>query len=99
MSSESERLMLLSACSKVAKERLTSTGGKFMLSRSCLEGPPSLSATIDCHLAVLEAVASRSVKAAIEATDAGMDFVDYMFDVMEREIDPALLDCSVLPVF
>ncbi len=69
-----------------------------MLSRSCLEGPPSLSATIDCHLAVLEAVASRNAKVAIEATDAGMGFVDHMFDVMEREIDSAPLDCIVLPL-
>jgi DNA-binding GntR family transcriptional regulator len=69
------------------------------LHHSCVDGPPSLSATVDCHLAVLEAVASRDVAAAIEATDALMCVVDRMFDAMELEIDPALLDCSVLPLF
>ena len=70
-----------------------------MLSHSCLDGPPSLSATIDRHLAVLEAGASRNVSAAIEATDARMRFDDHMFDVMKREIDPARLGGSVLPLF
>ena len=27
--------------------------------------------------------------------DELIDFVDSMFDVLEREIDPALLDCSL----
>jgi hypothetical protein len=29
------------------------------------------------------------------ASDALTDFVDHMFDAMEREIDPALLDCGL----
>jgi hypothetical protein len=32
------------------------------------------------------------------ASDALIDFVDRMFDVMEREIDPSLLDCSLEPL-
>jgi hypothetical protein len=34
----------------------------------------------------------------VAASDALIDFVDSMFDVMEREIDPALLDCSLAPL-
>jgi DNA-binding GntR family transcriptional regulator len=51
--------------------------------------------TIDCHLAVLDAIGSRRIDAAIVAADALTDFVDQMFDAMEREIDPALLDCGL----
>jgi DNA-binding GntR family transcriptional regulator len=50
--------------------------------------------TIDCHLAVLDAIASRRTDAAASASDALTDFVDHMFDAMERQLDPALLDCT-----
>jgi DNA-binding GntR family transcriptional regulator len=63
-----------------------------------LQGAPSLQTTIDCHLAVLEAVANRHIDRAIDASDQLIAFVDSMFDVMEREIDPALLDCSIEPI-
>jgi DNA-binding GntR family transcriptional regulator len=62
---------------------------------SQVKGGASLHTTIDCHLAVLNAVANRDVEPAMAASDALMDFVDSMFDVMERDIDPALLDCSL----
>ena len=55
----------------------------------------SLLKTIDAHLVLLDAVANRHVDAAIAASDELIDFVDSMFDVLEREIDPALLDCSL----
>jgi len=55
----------------------------------------SLVRTVDVHLALLEAVANRHVEAAIAASDQLVDFVDSMFDVLEREIDPSLLDCSL----
>ncbi|HEY2925960.1 GntR family transcriptional regulator [Piscinibacter sp.] len=55
----------------------------------------SLLKTIDAHLTLLDAVANRHVDAAIAASDELIDFVDSMFDVLEREIDPALLDCSL----
>jgi DNA-binding GntR family transcriptional regulator len=55
----------------------------------------SFDPTIDCHLAVLDAIASRRTDAAMAASDALTDFVDHMFDAMEREIDPALLDCGL----
>ncbi|HLZ65840.1 MAG TPA: GntR family transcriptional regulator [Aliidongia sp.] len=58
----------------------------------------SLQTTIDCHLAVLEAVANRHIERAIDASDKLIAFVDSMFDVMEREIDPSLLDCSIQPI-
>jgi DNA-binding GntR family transcriptional regulator len=60
-----------------------------------VRGGASLHMTIDCHLAVLNAVANRHIEQAMAASDALIDFVDTMFDVMEREIDPALLDCSL----
>jgi DNA-binding GntR family transcriptional regulator len=63
-----------------------------------IKGNASLHATIDCHLAVLDAVANRHLDAAVAASDKLIDFVDSMFDVMEREIDPALLDCSLEPL-
>ncbi len=56
----------------------------------------ALGRTIDVHLALLDAVANRHADAAITATDQLVDFVDSMFDVLEREIDPALLDCSLV---
>lgn len=55
----------------------------------------SLLKTIDVHLALLDAVANRHVDAAIAASDELIDFVDSMFDLLERELDPALLDCSL----
>ena len=45
-----------------------------------------------------EAVVSRHADEAVAASDRLIDFVDSMFDVMERDIDPSLLDCSFQPV-
>ena len=53
-----------------------------------------LQASIDGHIAVLDAVADGNVDMAISASDDLMDFVDDMFDVLEREIAPHLLDCT-----
>lgn len=55
----------------------------------------SLRRTVEVHLVLLDAVAHRHVDAAIAASDELIDFVDSMFDVLEREIDPGLLDCSL----
>ena len=63
-----------------------------------LKANASLLTTVDCHLAILNAVANRHIDAAMAASDALIDFVDSMFEVMEREIDPALLDCSLEPL-
>jgi DNA-binding GntR family transcriptional regulator len=63
-----------------------------------IKGEASLYSTIDCHLAVLNAVANRHIDEAVAASDRLIDFVDSMFDAMEREIDPALLDCSLEPL-
>ena len=63
-----------------------------------IKGDESLKTTIDCHLAVLNGVANRHINEAAAASDALIDFVDSMFDVMEREIDPSLLDCSLEPL-
>jgi DNA-binding GntR family transcriptional regulator len=60
-----------------------------------VKGDNSIHTTIDCHLAVLDAVANRRVDKAIAASDSLIDLVDSMFDVLEREIDPSLLDSSL----
>jgi hypothetical protein len=41
-------------------------------------------------------VASGNVQAAIAASDRLMDFMESMFDVLEREVDPQLLDDSLV---
>lgn len=58
----------------------------------------SLTATIDHHLAVLNAVATRNAERAVAASDALIGFVEAMFDEMETRIDPSLLDCSIEPL-
>ena len=60
-----------------------------------VERVPNLQRTIDCHVLLLDAVANRHVNKAIAASDELVDFVDTMFDVLEQEVDPGLLDCSV----
>ena len=48
--------------------------------------------------AILNDVANLHVDEAVAASDRLIDFVDGMFDAMEREVDPALLDCSLEPL-
>lgn len=60
--------------------------------------PRPLHRTIDSHLAVVEAVANRDAARAVAASDALIDFADSMFDVLEREVDPSLLDCGLEPL-
>ncbi|MDM0078781.1 GntR family transcriptional regulator [Variovorax sp. J2P1-59] len=55
----------------------------------------NLNDTVDGHVAVIEAVADGQVDKAIAASDHLMDFVEGMFDVLEREVSPTLLDCSL----
>jgi DNA-binding GntR family transcriptional regulator len=57
----------------------------------------ALQASINGHMAVLEAVASNQVKQAVRATDALMNFVDDMFDTLEQQLRPEQLDCNVTP--
>lgn len=63
-----------------------------------LPGHTDLSGTIDSHLAILNAVATRRVDRAVEASNALIDFMDQMFEEMETGIDPGLLDCSIEPL-
>jgi DNA-binding GntR family transcriptional regulator len=65
---------------------------------SYMEEKTNLDGTIDHHLAVLNAVATRNAERAVAASDALIAFVDGMFDEMEARIDPSLLDCSVEPL-
>jgi DNA-binding GntR family transcriptional regulator len=61
-------------------------------------GHTDLQGTLDGHVAVIDAVASGNVQAAINASDRLIDFVEKMFDVLEREVSPAVLDCSLGPL-
>lgn len=63
-----------------------------------LAGAADLGGTVDHHLAVLNAIANRHVEKAVSASDALMDFVGAMFDRLEQEIDPSLLDSSIEPL-
>lgn len=65
------------------------------LYHSLLAPGDGMAQTIDVHLALLDAVVHCDVERAIAASDALIDYVDRMFDPLEREIDPALLDCSL----
>lgn len=62
---------------------------------SRVSGHANITETIDTHLSVLDAVVKRDAESAIHCSDVLIDFVDGMFDVLERELDPALLDCSL----
>lgn len=63
-----------------------------------MPGQADLDGTVDCHLAILNAVANRHIEKAVAASDALMAFVDGMFDAMENDIDPNLLDSSIEPL-
>jgi DNA-binding GntR family transcriptional regulator len=63
-----------------------------------MPGQADLSGTIDRHIAILDAFASRRVDRAVAATDALIDFMHAMFEGMESGIDPRLLDCSIEPL-
>lgn len=54
-----------------------------------------LGKTLECHLAVLEAVAARDAGEAERASDRLIAFCDGMFDVLGRGVDPALFDCNL----
>ncbi len=54
-----------------------------------------LGRTVECHLAILEAVADKRVRDAVAAADQLVSFSDSMFDVLGRGIDPTLFDCNL----
>ncbi|WP_429932893.1 GntR family transcriptional regulator [Agrobacterium vitis] len=58
-------------------------------------GADSLAGSIQSHIAVLEAISKRNVALAVQASDDLIDYVDRMFDTMERDIDPSILDSSL----
>ena len=63
-----------------------------------MPGRTDLTETVDHHLAVLDAVANRYADKAVAASDGLIDFVERMFEAMETEIDPSLLDSSMEPL-
>ena len=65
---------------------------------SVIQSRQDLAETVDCHLALLSAIAKRSVERAEAASDDLIRFVESMFDAMESGIDPSLLDCSIEPL-
>lgn len=54
-----------------------------------------LGRTVASHLDIIDAVVAGQVKEAVAASDRLIAFSDSMFGVIEREIDPALLDCNL----
>lgn len=58
-------------------------------------GHSDLRDTVQGHIAVIDAVADGKVDDAIAASDQLMDFVDSMFETLERDIAPSLLDCTL----
>ncbi|MCT7377939.1 GntR family transcriptional regulator [Chelativorans salis] len=61
-------------------------------------GHSNISETIDAHLSVLDAVVNRDAERAVLSSDSLIDFVDSMFDVVERDVDPEFLDCTLEPI-
>ena len=59
-----------------------------------LGGAAGLAKTIDCHLALLNAVVDRNAKSAKSSSDALIDFAQSMFDSLEGNIEPGLLDAG-----
>lgn len=58
-------------------------------------GDSSLASTVESHITLLDAIAQRNVPKAVAASDSLIAFVDSMFDAIEREIDPSVLDSSL----
>lgn len=54
--------------------------------------------SIDVHLSILDAIATRHAEAAVAASDELVHVVEVMFDQLERDIDPSILDCSIEPL-
>jgi DNA-binding GntR family transcriptional regulator len=54
-----------------------------------------LGRTITCHLAILDAVAAGDATQAVSASEQLIAFNTVMLDVIEADIDPALLDCNL----
>jgi len=51
--------------------------------------------TVECHLAVLDAVAAGRAREAVAAADDLVDFSGSMFDALGQGTDPALFDCNL----
>lgn len=57
-----------------------------------------LGRTVVSHLAILDAVASGDVAAAVAASAQLVAFNTTMLEVIEADIDPVLLDCNLTPL-
>jgi DNA-binding GntR family transcriptional regulator len=56
---------------------------------------PDLGQSVMLHVELLDAIANHRVDGALAVLDELVAFVDSMFDVLERDIDASLLDCSL----
>jgi DNA-binding GntR family transcriptional regulator len=65
------------------------TGHVYLMHLGGMEG---LAQTVGCHLDLLAAVNAQDAEAASAASDRLITFADSMFERLEREIDPILLD-------
>ncbi len=65
---------------------------------SKIGGKAGLIETIDRHIAVLETVSARNAVAAEQASDELLRFADSLFDDLETQIDPGLLDARAAPL-
>lgn len=63
-----------------------------------LPGNDGLDMSIERHLSILDGVANGHEDKAVAATDDLIDFVEGMFERIEREVEPSLLDASLAPL-
>jgi hypothetical protein len=54
-----------------------------------------LARTLECHLAILNAVVANRVKEAVAASDRLIAFSDSRFDALRQGFDSALFDCNL----
>lgn len=53
---------------------------------------------VDVHVSLLRAIVAGDGQGAIAASDALMGFMDRIFDPLQQQIDPGLLDASLEPI-
>jgi len=54
-----------------------------------------LDRTVECHIAIIDAVCARDADRAVAAADELVEWVEDMLTVMDVGVDPALLDCNL----
>ncbi len=62
---------------------------------SAIHTADGMARTVECHLAILDAVTASRSGAAIAATDGVVALNHSMIDALSRGVDPALFDCNL----